>query len=420
MKRLHLLSISTVFMLASCARFSEPPTEGLLPTIAPSLNDVEEPDSPSLQDAIRDQIHPSPIAEKATSMNPDTLPPSVPALDSIPLNQLAQRLSGQGDLSDYSHLPLENRLAFQKAAKEGWAGLAQRTLIPLRAWQTTLQPLPAQRIFYPFGGPDITFVTQLFPEATEYILVGLETPGTRLSALRMFESLERLELLQESMRTFYRKGYFVTHDMAQQLSSKKAVGVAPLILAQLAHLGYKVISLNKLEKTEKFKGKQGLRGLKISFETPEGTAKTLFYVQCRLDNDNKETRQELCSFIQEAPFITALKSASYALHNGRVFSQLRQFLLNSSTAILQDDSGIPYKFLKRTFSVRLFGSYNKPTLAVFEENYQPKLQEDYSVKAEPLPFCLGYGCTQLPSNLFWATRPVSNETPSAEEEAQTP
>lgn len=96
---------------------------------------------------------------------------------------------------------------------------------------------------YAFGGPDATHVTQLFPDADEYILIGQETPGSQQSALRLLESVPNMYLLIDCMRSFFKRGYFITHDMAQQLSTKKAIGVAPLILAQLSRLGFKIIAL---------------------------------------------------------------------------------------------------------------------------------------------------------------------------------
>lgn len=400
MNRLRSLFLFAALLLTSCSTVNETwleETAALARAVPPT---EPEETCPSLQEAIGQQIR---RAEEAEEKGVSDLP-SLP-LSPLPLETLARRLAGLGDLGEYTHLSFEERQLFQKAAVEGWKGLVQRTLKPLWGWQEILHPCPASRVFYPFGGPDATYVTQLFPKATEYILVGLEVPGTRRSSLSLFESDAKLALFRESMQTFYQKGYFVTHDMAVQLSSRRAIGVAPLILAQLARLGYTVTSLKALGKKGCSPCTRGLRGLQISFEDKEGTAKTLFYIQCRLDNDNLIPRQALCTFVSRVPFVTFIKSASYALHNGRVFSQLRQFLLDSSQAILQDDSGIPYKFLKKTFNVRLFGSYDKPTLPVFKGHTQAALQEDYaSTRSEPLPFCLGYGCTHLPSNLLWATR----------------
>ncbi len=380
-----LFSFCSLLVLTSCTSTIEEP-------IVPDPSSFTSPSS----------LHVSP-----------TSPQQPVVLQPVPLPTLARQLSGQDNLSEYQHLPRPLVKKFHRKTKKGWEHITRVVLTPLREWQPTLTTDTSRirRIFYAFGGPDATHVTQLFPDADEYILIGQETPGSQQSALRLLESVPNMYLLIDCMRSFFKRGYFITHDMAQQLSTKKAIGVAPLILAQLSRLGFKIIALQNFSETDTdAPWKQGLRGFRLTFSTPEGKTKQLIYIKCSLDNCNEETLQHLYSYVSEVPFVTFIKSASYTLHDSKSFSQIRNFILRSSYGILQDDSGIPYKYFKNNFDVRLFGVYEKPTLPVFDAFLQEDLKAAYGRSTpSPLPFRLGYGCWLFPSNLLWAKRHVDAE-----------
>ncbi len=72
------------------------------------------------------------------------------------------------------------------------------------------------------------------------------------------------------------------------------------------------------------------------------------------------------------------------------FSRVREFILNHSHMIVQDDSGIPLRFFDaKKWSLRLFGTYVGP-LDIFKQNYQPRLTELYQT-TNPAPFGIGFG-----------------------------
>jgi hypothetical protein len=59
------------------------------------------------------------------------------------------------------------------------------------------------------------------------------------------------------------------------------------------------------------------------------------------------------------------------------FSTVRNFLLEQSKAIVQDDSGIPIAaFDQSKWLLRFFGSYAGP-IEIFKQYYQPQLQGLY-------------------------------------------
>jgi hypothetical protein len=99
-----------------------------------------------------------------------------------------------------------------------------------------------------------------------------------------------------------------------------------------------------------------------------------------------------------------LKATSYMTHQPG-FSMIREALLKNSYAILQDDSGLPYKdFASDQWKVQLYGDYNKP-YGSFGWLEQPDLRAAYKTESpKTLPMHVGYGYRKITSNLLLATR----------------
>jgi hypothetical protein len=99
-----------------------------------------------------------------------------------------------------------------------------------------------------------------------------------------------------------------------------------------------------------------------------------------------------------------VKSASYLRHESS-FSMIRSFLLENSSTLVQDDSGIPCSFFTpEAWRLRFFGSYPGP-IALFKEYTQPKLAEYYRTSDPvPLDFGIGYRHRAGESTLMVANR----------------
>jgi hypothetical protein len=105
-----------------------------------------------------------------------------------------------------------------------------------------------------------------------------------------------------------------------------------------------------------------------------------------------------------------VKSASYLLH-GTPFSEVRNSLLKHSSAILQDDTGVPYRLYGADWSVKPFGHYSRP-IPVFHYAWQGELAKLYQRESPAaLPFGIGYRWRPNQSSLILA---VKKETKAAE------
>ena len=86
-------------------------------------------------------------------------------------------------------------------------------------------------------------------------------------------------------------------------------------------------------------------GVKIVFSGGDGKMQTLYYVQTDL-SDGGVRRSGFLKFCEQLGAADGfIKSASYLLH-AESFSVMRDFLLARTTALVQDDFGIPVRFFK--------------------------------------------------------------------------
>jgi hypothetical protein len=250
---------------------------------------------------------------------------------------------------------------------------------------------------YLFGGPDFLAAHAFFPNAHTLVLGGLEPVGAVAppETLAPAALAASLGATRQAMSTALFAGYFVTREMNAQLRQGNFWGVLPLLYAQLALTGNKIQSV---EMVRPF----GSPGVKISYRKGMRGPQTLYYFQANVANGAECSRftSWLRSLGEGASY---LKAASYLLHGGG-FTQVRDFLLETSTLIVEDDSGIPFRhFDPNRWKLKVFGEYNQP---IFSGYYQNDFRDAYATKANagPLPFGAGYQVFSDKANILLATR----------------
>ena len=285
-----------------------------------------------------------------------------------------------------------------------WQQLEAQQLSEARSWaQTELQSLNARtpNLFYPFSGPDFLYAYTFFPDATNYILVGLEPVGRVPS----FENLspgqvqQRLNDANQSLYAILQYSFFRTNAMAEDLDEQ---GVLPILLLFMGRTNQRILEIQHIGLDESANvqavepgGAQAqgwIDGVKITF-VPEGETvpKRLYYFSTDLSDDGLAQTPEFLNFLGEFDRpVTYLKAASYLMHND-YFSQIRNTILSSSQAILQDDSGIPVRFFNPSdWNRQFYGSYLRP-IDLFAQRYQPDLREIYATDQTVKPFDFGIG-----------------------------
>ena len=282
-----------------------------------------------------------------------------------------------------------------------WKRVEGQRLSKIRGWRyrelggLTSHPI----VFYPFSGPDFLFADAFFPGARTYVLCGLESPDL----MPDFESLsppEResvLRGLHGSLTTVLNFSYFITKEMRVDLKRTKMSGVLPIISIFMARTGHRINRVEAVALAGNGTIVSGNKGMRILCSSPQGVSKVVYYFREDLGNGNLRRNPKLLNFVSaHGTPVTYLKSASYLLHEGS-FSVARNAILNRSTAILQDDSGIPLKaFDQSRYWLVYYGNYTG-VLDIFSKYYQPDLAAVYESGSNVLPMNFGVGYKFNPS-----------------------
>ncbi len=335
-------------------------------------------------------------------------------------NDLARFLAGQ---------PAPGLEAFQqdsfyagyvKGMGNLWERYNRSYFSKMRLWSAVeLSPRIAMNrpVFYFFGGPDALSPLAYFPDAPVYILGGLEPVGSiaapqTLPPPAIVEGLENLKKSTEVILSF---GHFITKDMKAELDRTGFRGTLPVVSAFLALAGADILSVDYIGITpggamqsfgNSYAGGKGvLPGFKIVFKRNGAAPQTFYYVQANVVDDALKSNDGLLKWVSSFGMGNSyLKAASYLMHE-TYFSRIRSFILTHSASILQDDSGIPFRYLNSGgWNLWLFGTYGG-TLDIFKKYHQPDLQAAFAAgPVSPLPFGTGYKWRQGESNLLLAVR----------------
>jgi hypothetical protein len=289
-------------------------------------------------------------------------------------------------------------------------------------------------MLYMFSGPDFLYATSFFPNASTYVLAGLEPVGEipDLTSLGPWTINGELRNLETSMSSLFNFSFFITQKMKTELREGPVHGTLPVLYVFLARTGKTIheVSLVSLDEQGNVQISDELAatdisskmsvtspprsaapGVKVVFSNSNGPKQTLYYFSTNLADGSFE-RSGFSAFLAKlGPADSFIKSASYLLHKGH-FSKVRQMLLHSSMTILQDDSGIPLAYFEANkWQLKSFGHYAGP-ISMFAGFYQPRLSEVFQ-GASPIEFGLGYRWRKNESNLLLAQK---ESTPTSAEE----
>jgi hypothetical protein len=268
---------------------------------------------------------------------------------------------------------------------------------PIRAWMLANAPeyySSTNTVFYMFGGPDFLYANLFFPQAKTYILAGLEPVGQVPDLARMDPAALRTDLnsLRDSMHTVLQTHYFITKDMRTDLTGANLGGTLPILYVFLARLNCTVLDTTYV--------KSPAEGVKINFTTRGGPIQTLYYFKTDLSGGPSPFLKWCAG---KGPGLSLLKAASYLMHT-EGFSGVRNFLLNNSRVIIQDDSGISLRAFPKTWKVDCYGVY-VPHAEMFGKYHQPDLAAIYNRQPPPpeLGFAFGYHWQRERGLLMMAT-----------------
>ena len=334
-------------------------------------------------------------------------------------NDTARLLAGMQPAPGSSLLALTKERTWQQHANRLNALFAQvenRQLARIRSWSPAKITTPSPVLFYMFSGPDFLYANAFFPNATTYVMSGLEPTGpvpdlTKLSRDSLAYGLRGIEGSLSSILTY---SFFQTIDMRRTLAARSMPGTLPILYVFLARSGKVIrdVSLVRVDEDGAVHIDDGgasadaksVRGVKLDFVGDDTRQQTLYYFNVNVDNDGFKNSgfMRFCERLGTGDAF--VKSASYLMHRDH-FSEVRNFLLEHSRVLLQDDSGIPVtRFDQARWQLRLFGHYSGP-IGLFANRYQSKLAQLFERgHVEPIEFGIGYRWRPQTSNLMLAVK----------------
>jgi hypothetical protein len=332
----------------------------------------------------------------------------MPVSAGSPLADLAKERSWQGHANYFN-------LAFRR--------VEDRQLSRIRRWSRANVTIRRPTLFYMFSGPDFLYANAFFPDETTYILSGLEPVGAvpDLAKVPKGAMPHVLYAIGRSMSSLLNISFFKTKDMKTELRAGPVSGTLPVLYVFLARSGKTISEVSLVRLAENGEVVRQTRsepagaaqGVKIAFSSsPGGPPQTLYYFSTNLANNGfkKSGFEQFCDKLGEG--FGLVKSASYLLHSGG-FSDVRNFLLKKSAAIVQDDTGIPVGYFGSGWQLHPFGRYLGP-IGIFPGKYQPELAQVFRQHGG-LDFGVGYRWRPNESNLLLAVKKgASAELPKTE------
>ncbi len=388
----------------------------------PSQEKVATPPPAPKADTAK-KIAPAPVAKPVQVANPDTITPN------RKYNDIARYIAGLKQEPGSTLSPnLEKDTVWIRYAKSfngEWQHAVNVRLKPMSDWAAT--ELAAQRkmnldVFYPFSGPDILHANIFFPMAKHYHLYGLERAGALpdLAKMKPAEIDNYLADVYGSLTDILTKSYFITKNMLNDLQKNNVNGTLPLVTVFLVRNNYEVVNVKYFHLNDNGTETQLKKDstpthtndfVKVYFKHPsDSNIQVVSYMKCNMVDPEVKKNAGLMAYLANMPVSTTyIKSASYLLHNP-TFTIMRDAVLKKSASILQDDTGVPYRYLSsKDWTVTLYGSYVTPVSSFPSGFFQNDLQKAYKMgdslkQIKKLPFSLGYHWGSAAQNLIKAER----------------
>jgi hypothetical protein len=407
-----IIPIITLFTAFVCCNSSEPKKE------------VTTPKADTLEPVAAESKTTAPAAEN----EPVNYAPFNPDNQFNNITAVISGLKGQAHKLNY----LFDTMAWaehQKFVDVSWKKLEKKRLNSMRQWAAKEFAKPnaeAKTVFYPFSGPDYLTADAFFPNADKYIMLGLEPVG-KLPEFKKFKSGEHklyAEDFEKSLGDIFDKSYFITKKMLKDFGSAEVKGLIPVLTFFIRKTGHEIADIKyiyrfkqdsiverpydtKVMDRENPKETKKPFGVRVDFVKGD-KQKSVYYFKYDVSN---KFFNDTCAFYKyidkNKNVVTYIKSASYLLHNG-FMSNMKDLILKNSNWIIQDDTGMPFKFLSENnaWDIKLYGAYARPVSDFQWLSMQKPLEEAFkdTSKVGKLPFHLGYHWGSKKDVIIYASR----------------
>lgn len=327
------------------------------------------------------------------------------------LNDLAKFIAGidVDNDSKFSKLSQTNIWkSYAKQANVSWKSFFDKNEAA-RVWGTkelNENRAECSKLLYPFSGPDVLFPEIFFPQTKEVFMIGLEPVGS-IPQFKGSEKSNQLDTIFEKYKRAINEvikfSFFMTKKMKVELTNQDIDGTTPIIMLFLVREGKELLKIEPIvvEKEGLVVVKENFNEIKRAknkgvrfYYNDKGSkeVRQITYISTNLADGTLSVNKDLLAFFDkiDGKVCSYVKSASYLMHKS-AFSTIRNTLLNKSIFHLQDDSGIPYKFIdQKKWDVQLYGTYEKP-IQLFAKCQEEDLAQAFKGKnVKKLNFRIGY------------------------------
>ncbi len=267
-------------------------------------------------------------------------------------------------------------------------------------------------LWYPFSGPDVLFAEAFFPGSGNCLLSGLEGSEMLpdLGSLSEGEIDTALDGLYTSLTTALSCSFFITKDMRVDLQRTRLKGTLPVVLVFLARLGHNIENVQAVSLDGAGVLAAGHPGGSWPGWLVRAAGKNIYYFTGNVADFSLRADSRYLNWVSRfGPVVTYLKSASYLMHTDE-FTMIRDGILRQSTAILQDDSGLPLSAFDDSWALHFYGRYTG-VLDIFKTYYQPRLAEIFAAggnSVQNIDFGVGYKFEAGESALILARKRQAN------------
>lgn len=300
-----------------------------------------------------------------------------------------------------------------------WNNFRTTTFQHIRTWQKNeVTDLGRATVLYPFSGPDFLNVHAVYPEATTYIMIGLEKGGlVPVIETMPVGSVQRgLNMMVQGFSTYIGYNFYRTLGMEVDLDKSPFTGTLPHVLTQLAWLGYTPVAVHSVTFTadgqlQTTPLRRGVLTTNWMLECRSGSGKLMKIIYLSQDISNKglSAAPGVKRYLEGLPRVSGLFKAASYLPPRPPFTEITRICLAKMRAIVQDDSGIPYRMLQDKYDVTVYGWYSRPH-GLFPSYGQPELARLYrSRPRKPLAFNFQYDRPDGSRNLMVARRKQANQ-----------
>lgn len=293
-----------------------------------------------------------------------------------------------------------------------WGYVTKNKVNKIKPWADSIMPKVrvGDNLIYPFAGADFLYANLFYENADSVVMIGLENPGDIMADTT--DSKKFLGHVSKVYKALYfsnHMGFFRTISMRNELNDSELSGTIPGLLFYIRKMGYSISSLKHFQidtngALSSINSKQAF-ACKIEYFNQDNKLRCLFYVKYDLSDNSLIKDKRMVLFLDKFSKPNVLiKSASYLLHS-KNFSVMKDYILKKSNCILQDDTGLPYRFFESTeWDVNLFGTYTK-VIPLFSGSFQADLRDAFKTKGKgELPFSIGYNINHGEPNLILSSR----------------